>query len=262
MPLLFATQHSFQNSYYLEVIVLIKIESFGLTDTGRVREENQDTFHIDEQRGLYIVADGLGGLQDGARASQYIVKALAKKIEKDYSAEAESNPCNIPKLLSKALFEINAKLSEALGGRSGSTVVMTFLKGNTAYLLNVGDSPAYLYRQETLRRLTQEHNVAGILVEQGKITAEEARIHPLRHQLTSYVGLKKAMIQYESTLTLEQGDRLLLCSDGLNGMLDENEIEKILSSGLDVEGTVKALIQEANEAGGIDNITALIIAIS
>jgi PPM family protein phosphatase len=241
---------------------LNKIEAYGLTDTGRVREENQDVLYIDEQLGLYIVADGLGGMQDGARASKYVVTALTNKIAEYFAVGAESKSVNIPKMLSSILFEVNTKLSEASGGSSGSTVVLAFLEGNTAYLINAGDSPAYLYRNKTLQCLTRVHNVAGILVEQGKITTEEAHQHPLRHQLTSYVGLKKGMILHENTITLEIGDRLLLCSDGLNSMVGEKEIIRLLDTESSIEDTVKALISAANEAGGTDNITALLIKVN
>jgi PPM family protein phosphatase len=246
----------------MEEVTLNNIISFGWSDPGRVREENQDAFHIDEKTGLYIVADGLGGLQGGAHAARYVVSALTKIIVGSLSAAAERRPKNIPETLRNALYEVNAALSQATGGLSGSTVVLAFLEGNKAHLLNAGDSPAYLYRNKSLQCMTKEYNVAGILVEQGKITVEEARQHPLRHQLTSYVGLKKGMIIYENSLLLEKEDRLLLCSDGLHGMVGEVEISRILGLGLDVESTVKALISAANEAGGTDNITALLVEVN
>jgi PPM family protein phosphatase len=246
----------------MEEVTLNNIISFGWSDPGRVREENQDAFLIDENLGLYIVADGLGGLQDGACASRYVVSALVKIIAGSLSATLEGQQVDIDEMLRNAIYEVNTALSQATGGLSGSTVVLAYIEENKAHMLNAGDSPAYLYRNGALQCLTREHNVAGILVEQGKITAAEAREHPLRHQLTSYMGLKKGMILHENTITLESGDLILLCSDGLSSMISEKEISKIIMDNeLRTEDMVEELISSANEAGGTDNITVLVISV-
>lgn len=231
-------------------------EAFGLTDRGREREENQDAFHIDEQNGLFLVADGVGGMEEGAWAALQITNGLGRRLREIVERHGASD---LAELLPGEVTVWSRWLNQESQGRSGTTVVLACLQGTRAVVANVGDSPAYLFRRGELNCLTREHNVASLLAEQGMLSPEEARAHPLHHQLTSYVGMKKGVSVHVAEEDLEAGDRLLLCSDGLTGMLEEPEIERLLREHQEVEPTVRELIREANAAGGLDNVTAVLV---
>lgn len=123
-----------------------QVKSCGLTDTGRVRGENQDAFYLDEQAGLFIVADGLGGMQDGALAARFVVAELAGRLKETMSPPAQEQPADLPALLRGAVAETSAALSRATEGRAGSTVVLACLTNRRAVVANAVDSPAYLFR--------------------------------------------------------------------------------------------------------------------
>lgn len=123
----------------------------------------------------------------------------------------------------------------------------------------MGDSRAYLFRKGKLKQVTKDHNIASLLMNMGKITAEQARTHPMRHRLTAYMGMQGNAIPEIKTITLAAGDILLLCTDGLNGMMTDQEITDLLRRRRSLKFTLRSLIDRANEAGGHDNITGLLI---
>ncbi len=237
----------------------ISYSSFGITDVGRVRKENQDAFYIDTAANVYIVADGMGGLQDGMQAAHFVVDELPGLLKEKIIYLKNKNFETIISIIKEAVNELSSRLSVNFGKKSGSTVIITFIHGRDAFIAHLGDSSAYLYQDGVLEKLTRDHNIANLMAENGMITIEDSRMHPMRHMLTNYVGMEEIAIPEVTRITLKPESRILLCSDGLTGMLDEKEIADVFLANLHKEETLKRLITKANEAGGNDNITAVLI---
>jgi serine/threonine protein phosphatase PrpC len=244
------------------------IRSYGMSEIGMNRVENQDAYYVDDEIGLYIVADGMGGMENGAEAADYIVREFCGILSVRLTEAWEKvggdmgNSLTVSSMadaLDSAIDDLNEGLKNEIGLHSGSTMVMLFNIANVFFIANLGDSPGYLFREEALIRLTKEHNVAGILLESGKITDEEARTHPARHQLTAYVGMSGKAAAHIGCFTPQDGDRLLLCTDGLSSMVPENEICNVLKTEPDLRDAAERLVRIANEAGGYDNITVVIV---
>jgi protein phosphatase len=236
-----------------------RLVAFGVTDIGKVREENQDAFYIDSELNLYLVADGMGGMRKGALAAQYVVKSFPKLIKQKIQNQQNGPPEDVPALLQQTIAEISQKLNQKQGKQTGATIVTALIIGEKAYVANLGDSRAYLFCKGNLERLTKDHNLASILVEMNKITPEESATHPARHQLTAYVGMERAAKPAVTQVTLEPDDRLLLCTDGLTGMVPDAEIAQVLAGKKRPQAALAMLVEKANGAGGRDNITAVLV---
>ena len=245
------------------------------THVGRVRSNNEDNFYLQgeiredvnrqeaEARGdfsparfLAAVADGMGGEDRGELASLLAVQAL--------------KPCawdQIPEVSAAAMDRANVaicrEMEQAGGGRMGSTLTALYIDGERAVCCNIGDSPCYLLREGTLLPLSADHNKAARLIRLGVLTPEQAARHPSRHELTQHLGIFPEEMIIEPALsqavTLQEGDRFLLCSDGLTDMVIQAEIAALLSSGDAPEEQAEALVQAALEAGGRDNVTVVVV---
>lgn len=236
----------------------------GLTDIGNIREENQDAFLIDEDAGLFAVADGMGGMLNGALAAKLTLNCLQMLLRAELCSErpvSGSDERDIRRILKEMIIKLSDLVRSKAGPRSGSTLVMAFAHVGRVYIANLGDSRAYLLSGSKLERLTRDHNMAADLVEEGKITPMEAMHHPLRNSLTGYIGLEHA-VPNVSIVYPEVGDRLLLCTDGLTSTVRDDEIARILRDTKDCRRALKELIFRAKESGGEDNISAIIIDIS
>ena len=219
------------------------------TDVGRVREGNEDAFLI--RHPLYAIADGMGGHLGGEVASALAVETVA--------ADAGGRP------LAERVLEANrAVLERSKGDRAVAGMGTTFtgieLKDGVARLAHVGDSRAYRFRDGTLEPLTEDHTLVGELVRSGEIDEAAARSHPQRSVLLRCVGTEPTLEVDEGRVDLADGDRLLLCSDGLTEMLDAAAIAAVLAetSG-DPDAAADRLVAEANEAGGSDNVTVIVL---
>jgi len=235
------------------------IISAGFSDIGKEREENQDAFHIDEKSGFFIVVDGMGGLQEGALAAKYVVEGLPDVIMERTSHQTTIHANSIISSIKESVAEVSLYLRKKVGNNTGATFVSALIKGKKAYISHLGDSRAYLFRDGDIKQLTKDHNIASLLVDMGKITVEQARIHPMRHRLTAYIGMQGDAIPEIKPVTLVSGDLLLLCTDGLSGMIADQEITDLLSRKRSLKFILRQLITRANEAGGHDNITAVLI---
>jgi len=236
-------------------------KSVGLTHIGRVRVENQDAFLSNDEHGFYIVADGLGGLAKGLEAAQFTVKHLAGCLARAIGS-AGSAQIDPQSYLKELLIETSNQLPTVIKADSGSTVVVALLIENRVIIANLGDSPAYLFRNNTLRLLSKEHNLAKLWVERGQLTPEQAMVHPARNQLYAFVGFNGEAQVYTNETSLNRGERLLLCTDGLTAMVPEAMISKVLAEESDLKAAAEKLIEMANAAGGYDNITIILIEIS
>lgn len=235
-----------------------------VSDVGRVRQQNEDQCLVAPEHNLFIVSDGVGGHQAGEVASKAVVTVLPPIIEQRVARIRVPLTEAIEHALRDAIVEFSQRLQAESMGRAGlqgmgATVVVCLLRGSQAHLAHMGDSRIYLFRQERLMQLTEDHSVIGLLLRYGEITPEKARTHPARGRLSRYVGMEGAACPDVQTVQLQSGDRLLLCSDGLTNMVPDWKIVQILQANPEAKVACQALVDTANAAGGTDNITALVV---
>jgi protein phosphatase len=238
--------------------------SYGLTDVGRRRENNQDNLLVAREQGVFAIADGMGGHAAGAVASQIAIKALADVAAHDGDrggAETASET------LAQAFQEANRRIVESVLARAewrgmGTTVVALVTQGDRVIIGHVGDSRAYLLRGGRLQRLTDDHSWVGEQVKLGLLTDDEARRHPMRNIVTRAMGSRMELEVDLAEQTIQPGDVYLLCSDGLNSMITDDEIlETLMAHRTEPEAACRALVERANSNGGEDNITVITVAI-
>lgn len=245
-----------------------------LSDIGRVRERNEDSFYVvesllqhndgQEPFGLFIVADGMGGHQKGEVASSLAVRTAAECILKDiylsYLANKNLGTANRPinEVLIEAVESANQTVQEAVPD-GGTTLTIALVMGHSAYIAHVGDSRAYWFNQGNLKQVTKDHSLVQRLVELGQETAEGALTHPQRNVLYRAIGQGTAMEVDIYVQHLPPGSSLLLCSDGLWGPVKNEILREILSTSATPQEVCDRLISTANKNGGEDNITAVIV---
>ncbi len=222
------------------------------TSIGRVREHNEDSLVVKEP--LYAVLDGMGGHAAGEVASEIAANVLAEQAPCDQDSGA----------LGFAVSQANlAVIDAAIHGRGkkgmGTTCTAAMLQGTNLILAQVGDSRAYLVHDGKIQQITRDHSLVADLVEQGAITKDYARVHPDRSKITRALGTDPHMIADTYEMEVSSGDRLLLCSDGLYSMITDEDIEHILNAEKDPQDAADRLVREANEWGGHDNITVIVV---
>ncbi len=238
----------------------------GNTDVGRVRTENQDCYDYricSENLAWAVVCDGMGGANGGNIASSMAVTAIREQLEK--SVLQKLSPNSIKLILFSALaaanslvFDRGAKNQELAG--MGTTAVAVMVLDNTAYIAYAGDSRLYHIRDGRAKLVTKDHSVVQVLVDDGKITEEEAKTHPKKRYITKALGVQASVDPDYREETLEPGESLLLCTDGLTNYVDNEEIGPVVKERSE-QGAVNHLIALANERGGSDNITAVILTV-
>ncbi|MBM3675628.1 MAG: Stp1/IreP family PP2C-type Ser/Thr phosphatase [Actinobacteria bacterium] len=221
------------------------------TDKGQVRDNNEDAYIVDPRLALFAVADGMGGHQAGEVASATALEALRASIA---SGSAIGDAVGIA---NRAVYG-KAGGDEDLHGM-GTTLTAAMPVGNGIVIGHVGDSRAYLLRDGELRRLTVDHTLVEELVREGKLTKDQAVVHPQRSIVTRALGVEPTVEVDKYALTPTPGDRILLCSDGLSGMLRDEQIAAILRREPDPTRAANALVDAANAAGGEDNVTTVVI---
>jgi PPM family protein phosphatase len=240
------------------------LSAIGKTDPGMVRDHNEDNYFIDEKMKLFIVADGVGGHQAGEKASEMVVEILPEKIRKIFGEKKEYKFEELVGRISAAITEVNrdvnfASTEKAAFRGMGSTVVSCVIYQNRGIFSYMGDSRAYLLRESFIARLTEDHTVVGLMMKMGDLTQEEADLHPMRHVITRHVGMDGEFGPDTVIVDLKPGDTILMCTDGLSDMISDTEINKIITSNPDIDKAGKKLIQAANNAGGRDNVTVLLV---
>jgi serine/threonine protein phosphatase PrpC len=233
----------------------LKVDCFGISDIGLVREINEDAWLVQPEKGLFLLADGMGGHNAGEIAAHIAVRSIAES----YSIEDEK-PNSLKNAISSANILIYKKGSEdpSLSGM-GTTLTCLALKKEEALIAHVGDSRIYLLRNEKLRLLTEDHSLMNELIDLNVMTPEEAGSFPYKNILTRAVGTHPKV---EATITkesLRSGDLFLLCSDGLTNFVTEDEILEILKKKSLLEKKAQSLITLAKNYGGGDNITVLLV---
>ncbi|MBI1921660.1 MAG: serine/threonine-protein phosphatase [Geobacter sp.] len=229
------------------------------SDTGKVRENNEDSVMVDDERGLFLLADGMGGLRAGEVASALAVRTVHEWLVEHHLTQAAE--MDIAPLLNNAALEAHkAILADAAANPEhagmGTTLEIVTVREGWAFMSHVGDSRVY-HMRERLRQVTRDHNMAGRLRAQG--VAEEMINPYFRHILTQALGGVEELTPDIEIIDLRGGDILLLCSDGLNEMLDDGEIGEILRDRSDITSAVHSLIDKALAAGGVDNVSAVLV---
>lgn len=236
---------------------------FGRTHIGLVRENNQDALEygtLNETTQYAVVCDGMGGANGGNIASKIAVEVIGSRIRDAY--REQDGFVSPEHLLTSAMATANigvydrAQREEMLSGM-GTTVVAVITSGDTAYISHVGDSRLYLYRDGALAQITRDHSVVQELIENGQITEEEARSHPRKNYITRALGVTNEEYGEYDELTVQAGDRLLLCTDGLTNEVSKADMERLLA--LPIEEASEALIRAALDDGGMDNITVTLM---
>ena len=242
----------------------MKYSHAAVTDAGRIRAENQDAWSADDEAGVYVVSDGMGGRASGALASRVVTQALPRILNaRSHLLDDVASP-EASQALADAIGELSHQVREKTAGHPGldgmgATLVVAIARPGAALVAHLGDSRAYHFAGGALGQVTTDHSVAQLLVEDGNLSRHEAENHPMRAQLTQYVGMDAAARAEAARVEMASGDRLLLCTDGLTGMLSDDEIAALLGRGKDLQTTCAELVAEANRAGGKDNATALLI---
>lgn len=232
------------------------MKTFSMTDIGRKREVNQDyVFATDETIGnlpnLLVVADGMGGHRAGDFASRFTVEVLAEEVQNCKETHPETILGNAIQAANERLLE-EAEKDNRLEGM-GTTLVAATILDHVLYFANVGDSRLYLINKE-IRQLSKDHSMVEEMVRLGGLTEEEAKHHPDKNIITRAIGVKQKVEPDFFEYRLKGGDIILMCSDGLTNMVDDDEIFQIVKSARDIVEAVESLIQRANENGGSDNI--------
>jgi serine/threonine protein phosphatase PrpC len=243
----------------------------GLTDPGCKRERNEDRILVDVNRGVFVLADGMGGEHCGELAAEIAVRCVGDfLLEKSPSTTDphlphDSSPVsgqervvNAVRLANMKVWETAQSFPDCSG--MGTTISVVLHESESIIIGNIGDSRVYLYRNNQLQRLTRDDALVSQLVDQGKITVEKAKTHPLRNVLTLALGRFPDINVQLLELPLQTDDQLLLASDGLHGVLPERDIMQIIGNGGDPLAKAQALIDAAKKQGGPDNISCIVIA--
>jgi serine/threonine protein phosphatase PrpC len=251
----------------------MELESYARTDAGPVREQNEDSFLVDIEAGVFVVADGMGGHAAGEVASKMAVETirgiLVGKEDPDETrlvrdVETLDEADRLRERLRYAMNQASIGIRRESEGRPetrgmGTTVVVLVVDRDCAHLAHVGDSRAYLFRQGRLVRLTRDHTIVQQEIDAGRLTPDLARMVPHKHILTQSVGFHGPVEPDTTTRVLEPGDLFVLCSDGLTDPLDDDAIARIIDA-TPVESLADALVREALRAGGEDNVTVVVVA--
>lgn len=223
----------------------------GKTDKGIVRNNNEDYFYAKDN--LLIVADGMGGHNAGEVASKLAVDTVVFALEnagKDYGAS-----------IMQAIKEANEKVYSLATGEHegmGTTLDICICDSGKLYLGHVGDSRVYVIRKNEAIRITEDHSYVELLVQKGEITKEEAKNYPMKNMITRAIGVNKEVEGDYYEFSLEAGDKVLLCTDGLSNMVSDEEIVYIVSGSKSADEAVDMLVERANISGGKDNITVIV----
>ncbi|MFH1223968.1 MAG: Stp1/IreP family PP2C-type Ser/Thr phosphatase [Pseudomonadota bacterium] len=236
-----------------------KITVYGKTDVGKKRNNNQDSILLNERTMLYAIADGMGGHKGGEIASsmalEIIDMAVTKLIEKNSNVRIPPFLKESISLASMKIYE-KALMDESLRGM-GTTVISVLFRDDKAYISQVGDSRAYLFRDGNFWKLTEDHSLVNEQVRSGMINRTQAERMSYKNVITRSVGFEEIVAVDIYTREVQSGDVFLLCSDGLTSMLSDSEIRDRVNTD-DIKGSVERLISAANEAGGQDNTTVIL----
>ena len=247
----------------------MKVHSAGLTDVGRRRDNNEDSFYNDDEVGLYIVADGMGGHRAGEVASSTVVSSVkdymeafhtspvAKEASESNMSPAATAVCHSIELANRVVYQLSQDQGSYKG--MGSTAAVTYFFRDTLVTANVGDSRIYLIRQDEIEQLTQDHTLLAEHMRKNPDWDPNSASIPMKHILVRAVGIHEAVEADVYEMQSLPGDLILMCSDGLTDMLSDQEIHQAVLEGGELPEVCDRLVSMANERGGLDNITAVLL---
>jgi protein phosphatase len=249
----------------------MKVFSAGQTDVGRKRTHNEDSYLIDDELQLFVVADGMGGHAGGGTASRIAVETIDRELRRvrdsngnpfgaDTNLQDSPLPEHLRSAVERACIEIfkAAQNDPRLSGM-GTTVILLLVKGNHALFAHVGDSRAYLVRGDLIQQISEDHSLVNEQIKAGMITPDEARNSRYKNIITRSVGFEEEVQVDVMGLLTENNDAFILCSDGLANLVDDREIRDTLGGCADIKEAPKRLIDIANDRGGDDNITVIVV---
>ncbi len=243
---------------------MLQIRAGQLSVTGNYRENNEDSCVLDEQHRIFVVADGMGGQSSGECASAMAIELIPRVLEDKLNFESGTAK-EVEQALDEAVRFANAQIiarseTDPAMKNMGTTAVIMVQVSGKFYAVGVGDSRIYRLRGDQLEQLTRDHSITQALLDSGTISAEDAVNHRYRNVLYRYLGCRDgAAAEDIRMLDLQAGDRILLCSDGLNDGLADPQIQKLLKSASDPDSAVQTLVNAALEAGSRDNVTAMVV---
>ena len=243
------------------------MQSWGLTDPGCVRSQNQDAFQIeqlDRNSLLCVLCDGMGGAKSGNVASTLATEVFTEEVRRVWSSGMDGEELDqmlqgAVKLANFTVFDQAQQFEEFSG--MGTTLVAMLVHGRSATIVNVGDSRAYLVNRDGIRRLTTDHSLVQMMVERGDLTPEQARTYPGKNYITRAIGTEPVVQCDVFHLDIERGDCLLLCSDGLSNIIDDQEILFEVVHGVNKQYCCQRLLDIAKNRGAPDNVTSILVQI-
>jgi len=241
------------------------MQFWGTTDPGCARNQNQDAYYIEKLSKnalICVVCDGMGGAKSGNIASTLAVDVFTQEVKRTWNAhmsleELELLLANAVKLANVTVFE-QANAFEEFSGM-GTTLVAVLLQGDLAVVVNVGDSRAYSIDREGLRQITVDHSIVQMMIDRGELSRERAKSYPGKNLITRAIGTEPAVSCDVFYKRMERGDCLLLCTDGLSNLVDEQELLFEVVHGADKEGCCERLLDIAKDRGAPDNVTCVLI---
>ncbi len=241
------------------------MKTYGKTDQGLIRRENQDTFAIfspDEVQQVAIVCDGMGGVDGGKLAGTMAVETFLEEIKK--LLRPDMTVTQLREVMSYCVSQANHAVFTYMQEHTdlygmGTTLVAAVTLDDAAVVCNVGDSRAYRITKANITQITKDHSMVEEMIERGELTKEQARTHPQRNIITRAIGPEKSIHCDCYTVTLDHGDKLLLCTDGLVVTTQEEEMRKTILSAQDAQSAIDRLITNAITNGAPDNVTAVLI---
>jgi PPM family protein phosphatase len=229
-----------------------------LTDPGRHRPINEDSLHVDENLGLFVIADGMGGHNAGEVASKIAVEVTAKSVREGLQGGTEADRVVLEAIADANTSIYERSLNNPAWEEMGTTLLMALIINHQMVIGHVGDSRAYLIKLGKIRQLTNDHTFVFEWLKEGLITKEQARTHHQRHGLTEAVGVSDNVESEVSVWPWEDNSCLLLCSDGLTDVLDDEEILKIVETSSAAQPACEALMSAAREKGAEDDISVIL----
>lgn len=243
------------------------MQSWGLTDVGCVRKQNQDAFHIeklDRHSMLFVVCDGMGGAKSGNVASSLAAEVFVQEVTRNWTPQTDWDKCDMilrsaVKLANFTVYDQACQFEEFAG--MGTTLVAAVVRKNQTSIINVGDSRCYHITSGSIRQITKDHSVVQLMVDRGELTPEQAKTFPGKNLITRAVGTEPTIMADIYRQDLEKGSFLLLCSDGLSNMLDDQEILFEVVHGVKKQNCCKRLLDIAKMRGSPDNVTSILVSV-
>jgi protein phosphatase len=242
----------------------------GVTDVGRRRDHNEDAFLVDAETGLFVVADGMGGHAGGGTASAIAVETIGRSVRaareaapRAFASQSPEDAGHVPAVLRAAVEAACKEIYRAAQDDStlagmGTTVTAALIVGRTGFVAHVGDSRCYLLRGGRIFQLSEDHSLVNEQLKAGAITEEEARQSRFRNIITRSVGFEEDVLVDVVGLEIEKGDGLVLCCDGLTNLVSDEEILEVATR-TSLDDAPERLVELANERGGDDNITVIVV---